>query len=389
MKTNSHNNKFDNNKKFNSVIVFADGTTFWGNGVGSQGSAVGEICFNTSLTGYQEIISDPSYAGQIITFTFPHIGNVGGNESDVESQHPSARGIILRSDITSPSNWRSKYHLEQWLIKHKIIGITSIDTRAITTYIRDKGAKNASIFYNQKKSADISQLAEQAKEWPGLLGMDLASKVTCKSIYEWKSKIDNNFHDKKIHSKNRYKVVAIDYGCKKNILNLLEKEGCTITVVPATTSAEKILSFKPNGIFLSNGPGDPKSTGEYAIPIIKELIKSKLPIFGICLGHQLLALALGAKTQKMHMGHRGANQPVKNNVNGKVEITSQNHGFVVNRKSLPKNIIETHTSLFDGVIQGIRVKNKPIFGVQFHPEASPGPQDTHYLFKLFRNFMSK
>ncbi len=375
-----------NDKGLNSVLVFADGTTFWGNGIGSQGSSVGEICFNTSITGYQEILSDPSYAGQIITFTFPHIGNVGGNELDVECKNPVARGVVLRSNITSPSNWRSKYHLEQWLIKNNIIGISSVDTRAITTYIRDKGAKNASIFYNRRRAPNIPDLKAKASEWPGLLGMDLATEVTCKKIYKWKKNTANKNYKK---TKNDCRVVAIDYGCKNNILNLLSQEGCSITVVPSTTPAEKILSLKPNGIFLSNGPGDPKSTGTYAIPVIKELIKSEIPIFGICLGHQLLALALGAKTVKMHMGHRGGNQPVKNNYNGKVEITSQNHGFVVSREKLPKNIIETHTSLFDGVVQGIRVKNKPIFSVQFHPEASPGPQDTHYLFKLFKKFMKK
>ncbi len=368
-----------------AVLVLEDGTIYWGKGIGSQNEAVAEICFNTSMTGYQEILSDPSYAGQIITFTFPHIGNVGTNEEDYETTTPAARGLIIREEITNPSNWRSTSHLNEWLKKHNISGITGIDTRALTKHIRDKGAPKGIICVNYDNKFDIPDLLKKVKEWEGLENMDLAIDVTCKSPYQWNEKcwqMDKGYEKSQNYN---FHIVAIDFGIKRNIARCLVNTGCKVTIVPATTSAKEIMSLKPDGVFLSNGPGDPAATGKYAVPVIKEIIKEGLPIFGICLGHQMLSIALGAKTRKMKFGHRGGNHPVKDLTTGKVEITSQNHGFCVIQDSLPENIETTHISLFDKSNEGIAVKGQPIFSVQYHPEASPGPMDSYYLFDRFVN----
>ena len=348
------------------------------------------MCFNTSITGYQEIITDPSYAGQIINFTFPHIGNVGTNHEDNESDKIWTKGVIFNTDITSPSNYRSINNLDLWLKKNKIVGITGIDTRKLTNYIRDNGAPKGTLEFSSNKKHDVKKLKKITEGWSGLLGLDLASEVSCRKPYKWNSL--KTWNKKKGYIKNKkkkYKIVAIDYGIKKNILRCFSDLHCEVKIVPAETSSQKILSEKPDGIFLSNGPGDPAATGKYAIPIIKQLIKSGLPIFGICLGHQILSLALGAKTSKMHLGHRGANHPVKNLKTKKVEITSQNHGFKVEENSIPSNVNITHLSLFDKSIEGIELRNKPIFSVQYHPEASPGPQDSKYLFNKFINYILK
>jgi carbamoyl-phosphate synthase small subunit len=372
------------------ILVLEDKTIFKGVGIGYQGTATGEVCFNTSLTGYQEIISDPSYAGQIINFTFPHIGNVGANEEDLESNKVWTKGVIFNSEITSPSNYRSLVNLDTWLKKNKIVGITGLDTRKLTNTIRDKGAPKGTISFSKKSNFNISKLTNTTSKWSGLKNLDLAEQVTTKKNYVWTGfktwgKETGYLKNKKYSSH----VVAIDYGIKKNILRYFSNLNCKVTVVSCKTSAKEILRLKPNGIFLSNGPGDPAATGRYAIGIIKELIKNNLPIFGICLGHQILALTLGAKTKKMKLGHRGANHPVKNLIKNNVEITSQNHGFEIVRESLPKNIEVTHKSLFDSCIEGIRLKNKPIFSVQYHPESSPGPQDSVYLFQEFINNIKK
>ena len=372
------------------ILVLENRTVFRGIGIGFHGEATGEICFNTSLTGYQEIISDPSYAGQIINFTFPHIGNVGTNKEDVESDKVWTRGIIINSEITSPSNYRAFLHLDGWLKKNKIIGITGLDTRSLTNFIRDQGAPKGTIAHSKNGKFNISKLINTTVRWSGLKNLDLAKTVTTSKNYIWKG--DKTWKKKigfKKNTKNYFHVVAIDYGIKKNILRYFSDFQCRVTVVSCETSAEKILNLKPHGIFLSNGPGDPAATGKYAIEIVKTLIRKNLPIFGICLGHQILALALGGKTRKMKLGHRGANHPVKNLVHDKVEITSQNHGFVVIKETLPKKIQVTHESLFDNSIEGIRLKDKPIFSVQYHPEANPGPQDSVYLFKEFINKMKK
>ena len=372
------------------ILVLEDKTIFKGFGIGYQGTATGEVCFNTSITGYQEIISDPSYASQIINFTFPHIGNVGTNKEDLESDKVWTKGVIFNSEITSPSNYRSLVNLDLWLKKNKIVGITGFDTRGLTNAIRDKGAPKGTISFSKKNNFNISKLTNTTSKWSGLKNLDLAEQVTTKKNYIWSGfrtwKKETGYLKNKKHSSH---VVAIDYGIKKNILRYFSDLNCKVTVVSCKTSAKDILKLKPNGIFLSNGPGDPAATGKYAIEIIKELIKNNLPIFGICLGHQILALALGAKTKKMKLGHRGANHPVKNLIKDKVEITSQNHGFEIVRESLPKNIEVTHKSLFDNCIEGIRLKNKPIFSVQYHPESNPGPQDSVYLFKEFINNMKK
>ena len=371
-----------------AAIILSDGTVFWGYGFGAQTQTVGEICFNTGLTGYQETLTDPSYAGQIITFTFPHIGNVGANDEDLETGKTVARGLIIRENVTDPSNWRSASHLSEWLEKENIPGIAGIDTRALTRHIRDKGAPHGVLVHNAAGKFDIDTLKKTAAEWPGLKGMDLARDVCCKAPYEWQ---DSLWELGKGFAKNdnpKHHVVAIDYGAKRNILRCLASVGCKVTVVPADTPAEKILSYDPDGIFLSNGPGDPAATGEYAVPIIRDLIAAGKPIFGICLGHQLLALALGAETRKMHLGHRGANQPVKDLETGKVEITSQNHGFEVIGDSLPDDVSITHISLFDDSNEGLKSNSKPLFSVQYHPEASPGPQDSHYLFERFAALMA-
>ncbi len=366
-----------------AVIVLSDGSLFWGRGIGAENSAIGEICFNTSITGYQEIMTDPSYAGQIITFTFPHIGNVGTNDEDIETLTPVARGLIIREDITTPSNWRANNHLNDWLKSHNLVGISGIDTRALTRQIRDNGAPNGVIAHNAQGKFDLEKLHKQAKDWEGLEGSDLAKEVTCSKSYKWNESLWSLKNGYGKQENPSFKVVAIDFGAKRNILRCLASSGCDVTVVPANSTTEEILSHNPDGVFLSNGPGDPAATGQYAVPVIRELIEKNIPIFGICLGHQLLALALGCKTRKMHLGHRGANQPVKDLKTGKVEITSQNHGFEVIIDSLPEYVEQSHISLFDGSNEGISVKGKPVFSVQYHPEASPGPQDSHYLFDRF------
>lgn len=372
-----------------AVILFADGTAFFGRGFGAETKTVGEICFNTGICGYQETLTDPSYAGQIINFTFPHIGNVGANIDDMECSKPAARGLIVREDLTSPSNWRSEEHLDSWLKKHNIPGIAGIDTRALTRHIRDNGAPHGVIYYNESGQFDLEALYEEAKSWPGLEGMDLAIEVTCDAPYSWNQKkwtIEDGYTEQ---TAPEFKVVAIDYGAKNNILRCLAQAGFDVTVVPANTSADEIMSHNPDGVFLSNGPGDPAATGQYAIPTIQALIEKNVPIFGICLGHQLLGLSLGAKTKKMHLGHRGANQPVKDLTTGKVEITSQNHGFEVIEGSLPEGVEQSHVSLFDGSNEGLHVPGKPIFSVQYHPEASPGPEDSYYLFERFAENIRK
>ena len=371
------------------ALVLADGTVFWGKGLGAAGSAVGEVCFNTSLTGYQEILTDPSYAGQIITFTFPHIGNVGANDEDIETITPAARGLILRADITEPSNFRATRHLDAWLKSYNLAGIAGIDTRALTRRIRDLGAPNGAICHAPDGKFDLDALQATAAEWPGLEGMDLALEVSCRQSYDWSETRWALGKGYGKLEKPEYNIVAVDYGAKRNILRSLAAVGCKVTVVPATATAEEILAKKPDGVFLSNGPGDPAATGKYAIPTLRGLIDAGLPIFGICLGHQLLALALGGKTEKMHHGHRGANHPVKDLATGKVEITSQNHGFMVIPESLPKNVEVSHVSLFDGSNEGLRVTDKPVFSVQYHPEASPGPHDSHYLFERFVEMIKK
>jgi len=371
-----------------AALVLADGTVFHGAGIGAYGATVGEVCFNTSMTGYQEIITDPSYAGQIITFTFPHIGNVGTNEEDIETVTPAARGVILRMDITEPSNWRASRHLDAWLKSHGLVGICGIDARAVTRKIRDDGPLSGVVAHARPgETLNLDELLDQAKAFPGLEGMDLAKDVTCRQTYTWDEgawSIEGGYAS---GGERRRKVVAIDYGCKRNILRCLTDAGCDVTVVPATATAEEVLRHNPDGVFLSNGPGDPAATGEYAVPVIRELVDSGKPVFGICLGHQMLALALGCETEKMTLGHRGANQPVKDFTTGKVEITSQNHGFRVKRESLPAGVVETHRSLFDGTLEGIRLEGRPVFSVQYHPEASPGPRDSHYLFRRFTDFI--
>ncbi|QEX15737.1 carbamoyl-phosphate synthase small chain [Hypericibacter terrae] len=372
-----------------AVLALADGQLIWGHGIGAVGKAVGEVCFNTSLTGYQEILTDPSYAGQIITFTFPHIGNVGTNLEDIETTTPAARGLILRADITEPSNWRATQHLDGWLKARGLIGIAGVDTRQLTRRIRDAGAPSGVVCHAPDRKFDEAALVAEAKAWPGLDGMDLAIEVSCRQSYGWDETrwtLENGYGRQ---ANPRFHVVAVDYGAKRNILRCLASIGAKVTVVPATATAEDILRHKPDGIFLSNGPGDPAATGEYAVPVIRNLLKTEIPLFGICLGHQLLALALGGKTKKMAIGHRGANHPVKDLASGKVEITSQNHGFCVLPESLPAGVEVSHVSLFDGSNEGLRLKDKPVFSVQYHPEASPGPQDSHYLFKRFADLIEK
>jgi len=374
----------------NAILILQNGKFFKGLGLGYQGTATGEVCFNTSITGYQEIISDPSYAEQIINFTFPHIGNVGTNKEDLESNKVWTKGVIINAEITEPSNYRSLKHLDEWLKKNKIVGITGIDTRNLTNTIRDSGAPKGTISFSKKSKFNIKKLLNITQKWKGLKNLDLAKKVSTNKTYLWKNfktwTKKNGFIKNK---KETFHVVAIDYGIKKNILRYFSDFNCKVTVVPCETKSTDILKLKPNGVFLSNGPGDPAATGKYSIPIIKDLIKNNLPIFGICLGHQILALTLGAKTRKMSLGHRGANHPVKNLIKGNVEITSQNHGFEVIKSSLSRNIQITHQSLFDKSIEGIRLKNKPVFSVQYHPESNPGPQDSVYLFEEFIKSMKK
>jgi carbamoyl-phosphate synthase small subunit len=372
-----------------AALVLADGTIFWGQGLGAAGETVGEVCFNTSITGYQEIMTDPSYAGQIINFTFPHIGNVGANPEDVETITPAARGCVLRAEVTGPSNWRAAQPFDAWLKSQNLIGIAGVDTRRVTRRIRESGAPTGALAHAPDGKLDIAALQKKAADWPGLEGMDLAKDVSCTQTYQWDGstwalgqgygKLENP----------RFHVVAMDFGAKHNILRCLTALGCKVTVVPANATAEDVLGHEPDGIFLANGPGDPAATGEYGVPTIKALLETGKPLFGICLGHQMLALALGARTEKMHHGHRGANHPVKDLATGKVEITSQNHGFVVVEDSLPDGVEMTHLSLFDRSLEGIRVKGKPVFSVQYHPEASPGPKDSHYLFERFVELMEK
>jgi len=370
-------------KNASAVIVLADGSVFYGQGIGAQTKTVGEICFNTSMTGYQEILTDPSYAGQIINFTFPHIGNVGTNDEDIETINPAARGCILREAITDEESWRANKHFDAWLKAYNLPGICGIDTRALTRRIRDIGAPNGVLCHQADGKFDLEALKKEAAQWPGLEGMDLAKEVSCTQTYKWDETTWSLKDGYGKQEKPAYHIVAIDYGAKRNILRCLANSGCKVTVVPGNASAEDILAHKPDGVFLSNGPGDPAATGQYAVPVIKSLLEKNMPIFGICLGHQMLALALGGKTKKMHQGHRGANQPVKDLTTGKVEITSQNHGFCVMPETLPANAEVTHVSLFDGSNEGLRLKDKPAFSVQYHPEASPGPQDSHYLFGRF------
>ena len=374
-----------------ALLVLADGTVIEGKGLGATGEAVGEVCFNTALTGYQEILTDPSYASQIVTFTFPHIGNIGANDEDMEDMNPASRagavGAIFKADVTNPSSYRSAGHLDEWLKRRGIVALSGIDTRALTAHIRDHGMPNAVIAHSPDGVFDVEALKAKAKAWSGLVGLDLAKDVTSGQSSVWTERpwVWNEGYaadgDAAIH------IVAIDYGTKRNILRLLAGLGAKVTVVPATTSAEDILALAPDGIFLSNGPGDPAATGEYAVPVIRGLLESGLPVFGICLGHQMLALALGGRTVKMHQGHHGANHPVKDHTTGKVEIVSMNHGFAVDSKSLPEGVVETHVSLFDGTNCGIALAGRPVFSVQHHPEASPGPQDSHYLFRRFANLI--
>jgi len=380
-----HKTSSNKKSKFSpGILVLENGQVFKGIGLGHMGTATGEVCFNTSITGYQEIISDPSYSGQIINFTFPHIGNVGTNQEDHESDKIWTKGVIFNAEITSPSNYRSLKNLDLWLKKNKIVGLTGIDTRSLTNFIRDKGAPKGTIETSKNRKFNIKKLLNKSMKWHGLNGLDLAKDVSTKSKYYWNNfktwKKETGFEKNK---KNIFNIVAIDYGIKKNILRYFSNHKCKITVVPCSTSADNITKLSPDGVFLSNGPGDPAATGKYAVKTIKKIINHNIPIFGICLGHQLLALALNAKTKKMKLGHRGANHPVKNLLTDKVEITSQNHGFEVVKSSLPKNVIITHKSLFDNSIEGIRLKNKPAFSVQYHPEANPGPQDSKYLFDQF------
>ena len=380
-----------------ALLVLADGTVLEGMGLGAAGRAVGEVCFNTAMTGYEEILTDPSYAGQIITFTFPHIGNVGTNEEDIETVNmaatPGARGVVLHTAITRPSSYRATRHLDQWLKARGVIGLSGLDTRALTSLIRKRGMPNAVIAHAPDGVFDLAALQKQAREWPGLVGMDLVPMVTSGQRFTWDEtqwrwgagygRQDQGSDQAEFH------VVAIDYGIKRNILRLLAGSGCRVTVVPAQTSADDIIALEPDGVFLSNGPGDPAATGTYAVPVIRAIIEAGVPTFGICLGHQMLGLAVGAKTMKMHQGHHGANHPVKDLTTGKVEITSMNHGFAVDRGTLPAEAAETHVSLFDGSNCGIALKDRPVFSVQYHPEASPGPRDSHYLFTRFTGLMRK
>lgn len=372
-------------------LVLDDGSVIEGMGLGAIGTAAGEVCFNTAITGYQEILTDPSYAGQIITFTFPHIGNVGANGEDTETSNLASRsgvrGCVLRASITDPSNYRAAEHLDGWLKARGIIGIAGVDTRALTARIRENGMPNGVIAHEPSGAFDVEKLKAEAKAWPGLLGLDLVPDVTSGQSYTWDEMRWVWGKGYPRNEKPEFHVVAIDYGLKRNILRCLASAGCQVTVVPSTATADEVLARKPDGIFLSNGPGDPAATGKYAVPEIQKLVASGLPVFGICLGHQMLGLALGATTKKMHQGHHGANHPVKDFTTNKVEIVSMNHGFAVDRDSLPGGVVETHVSLFDGSNCGLQLEGKPVFSVQHHPEASPGPQDSHYLFNRFTNYM--
>jgi carbamoyl-phosphate synthase small subunit len=380
-------------EKPTALLVLADGTVIEGKGIGATGRVQAEVCFNTALTGYQEILTDPSYLGQIVTFTFPHIGNIGTNDEDIEDLTPAARrgavGVIFKADITDPSNYRAARHLDAWLKARGIIGLCGIDTRALTAWIRENGMPNGVIAHDPNGVFDVEVLKQEAKAWSGLVGLDLAKEATSGQSSRWTEKpwVWNEGYSELGETEAKYHVVCLDYGVKRNILRLFAGLDCKVTVMPATTSTEEVLAQKPDGIFLSNGPGDPAATGTYAVPVIRDLVGTDIPLFGICLGHQMLGLALGATTAKMHQGHHGANHPVKDHTTGKVEIVSMNHGFAVDSKSLPKGVEETHISLFDGTNCGLRLSGKPVFSVQHHPEASPGPQDSHYLFRRFVNLI--
>jgi carbamoyl-phosphate synthase small subunit len=371
-----------------AALVLADGTVFWGRGFGAARTTVGEVCFNTGLTGYEETLTDPSYAGQIITFTFPHIGNVGCNPEDLEAAAPACRGLVVKQDVTDPANWRATQHLDAWLKAQGVPGIAGLDTRALTARIRDQGAPTGVICVAPDGRFDLPALRAEAAGWPGLEGMDLAKEVTRRQTARWDETVWAWGQGFGRQEAPRFHVVAVDYGAKRNILRCLADAGSAVTVVPATATAGEILALKPDGVFLSNGPGDPAATGEYAVPAIQGVLAAGVPVFGICLGHQLLALALGARTYKLDRGHRGANHPVKDLVTGKVEITSQNHGFAVDEASLPDGVVVTHRSLFDGTNEGIACAAKRAFSVQYHPEASPGPTDSRYLFGRFVEAMA-
>ena len=366
-----------------AALVLADGTVFLGPGLGATGAVVGELVFNTAMTGYQEILTDPSYAGQLITFTFPHIGNVGVNDEDIEAINCHARGVVLRAPISEPSNFRAAQHLDRWLAARGLIGIAGVDTRRITRHLRDTGAQAAALGLEHDQEPDLEHLGEMARAWPGMEGMDLASEVSCRQRYAWDETSWRYPQGYGRLEHGRHHVVAVDYGIKRNILRSLASLGARLTVVPATTRAEDVLALEPDAIFLSNGPGDPAATGRFAVPQIQRLLACGKPLFGICLGHQMLALALGGTTEKMKFGHHGANHPVKDLTTGKVEITSQNHGFAVRPESLPPDVEQTHVSLFDGSLEGLSLRDRPVFSVQYHPEASPGPQDSAYLFERF------
>jgi len=373
------------------VIVFADGRIVWGKGFGAEGEAVGELCFNTAMTGYQEVMTDPSYAKQVIVFTFPHIGNVGANEEDVEASEAHALGCLVREVVTGPSNYRANQGFADWMAKSGRIGISGVDTRALTKLVRTEGPPNIAIAHREDGKFDLDKLQKMASDWPGLEGMDLAKDVSRLQVERWTGGRWAWGHGYELGNEDdgRPHVVAVDYGNKRNIFRLLVEAGARVTVVPASASFDEIMSHEPDGFFLSNGPGDPAATGEYAVPVIQQMLETKKPLFGICLGHQMLALAVGGRTSKMFQGHRGANHPVKRLADGQVEITSMNHGFAVEREGLPDNVRETHVSLFDGSNCGIELTDRPAFSVQYHPEASPGPQDSFYLFQRFVSSMTK
>ncbi len=372
-----------------ACLALADGTVFYGTGFGATGQTTAELCFNTAMTGYQEIMTDPSYAGQIVTFTFPHIGNVGVNPDDDETADPVASGMVVKWEPTAPSNWRASERLQDWLSRRGRIAIGGVDTRRLTRAIRQQGAPHVALAHDPDGNFDLAALVAAARGFAGLEGMDLAKEVTCAQSYRWDEMRWAWPEGYAPQKAPKHKVVAIDYGAKRNILRCLASAGCDVTVLPATATADDVLAHQPDGVFLSNGPGDPAATGAYAVPMIRDILdKTEIPVFGICLGHQMLALALGAKTIKMNHGHHGANHPVKDMETGKVEITSMNHGFAVDAQTLPDGIIETHRSLFDGSNCGIRMTDRPVYSVQYHPEASPGPQDSFYLFERFADAMN-
>lgn len=372
-----------------ACLALADGTLFYGTGFGATGQTVAELCFNTAMTGYQEIMTDPSYAGQVVTFTFPHIGNVGVNPEDDETGDPVASGMVVKWDPTPASNWRATEELRDWLARRGRIAIGGVDTRRLTRAIRQQGAPHVALAHDPDGNFDTTALVTAAREFAGLEGMDLAKDVTCAQSYRWDEMRWAWPEGYRPQTAPKHKVVAVDYGAKRNILRCLASAGCDVTVLPATATAAEVLAHDPDGVFLSNGPGDPAATGTYAVPMIRDVLdKSDIPLFGICLGHQMLALALGAKTIKMNHGHHGANHPVKDLDTGKVEITSMNHGFAVDAQTLPEGVVETHRSLFDGSNCGIRMSERPVYSVQYHPEASPGPQDSFYLFERFAEAMA-